>query len=50
MEKVILTLTVEEVNKIQKILSKQPFDVIVDLIFKIQNQSNEQLKPGTNED
>lgn len=41
-ETVVLTLTLNEANGILGVLGKQPYDTVVQVINKIQQQYNEQ--------
>lgn len=44
MEKITLTLTLDETNLILKALGEQPFNSVYELIGKIQHQATEQLQ------
>lgn len=47
MEKITLTLTLDEANLLLKALGEMPFREVFELIGKIQHQANQQLQ-GTN--
>jgi hypothetical protein len=50
MEKeVTFTVTLEEANLIFKALGKQPFEAVYELIGKLNDQANVQLKPSKEE-
>ncbi|MEO1451980.1 MAG: hypothetical protein AAFV07_20785 [Bacteroidota bacterium] len=44
MEKITLTLTLDETNLILKALGEQPFNSVYELIGKIQHQATDQLQ------
>jgi len=49
MKKIQLTVSVEEGNLIFKGLSKLPFEEVYELIGKLNDQANQQLKESTEE-
>lgn len=44
MEEITLTLTIEETNMIIKSLAKEPFKEVFELIGKINEQADDQIK------